>query len=272
MIFPRGIAETGKGVWQMMGHETSTYRCLQDGPVLITQQTRVLPSSIRIGFRAARARKIIPTASIFLLNSTKSRKTTDGFLCRKENAYAAVRVLSGEYQASVDTSTDTSQYESTASLDSPIAKQAYAWNPERTILRLNDRHSPVLFDAGRRADYATLADFKKHILAQQAEPWKTAVPGYYTVTYESGGKKYDFNAANGAIPYVNGVPVDYAPEFVFESPFIKGKYGEGIVTVTDGVRTRRIDFSQERDFRNNQQTPTMNIPRILSPGSPVRWR
>jgi hypothetical protein len=111
------------------------------------------------------------------------------------------------------------------------ALEGYKWNTARTAIRLDDKFSPVVIEAGRRADYASMAEFKRSVLAAPLQLIKTVVPGYFIVSY----RDIVYNAANRSIPMVEGKYVDYAPRRVFDSPFLMGDYGAGAVTVKGRV-------------------------------------
>lgn len=243
MVFPRALKETKDGGWAPLG-KGAPYRCVQDGPVLISQQTLGFTIVNPEWFPGGQGQESFPYG-IYLSPGLDQVEEEQGWVFVKEgNAYLAIRVLSGNFQASVDTSTDTSPYQGSPELEEPIAAEPFAWNADQTIMRFKDRHAPVLFEAGRRADFPTLADFKKHIFGNKLVLEKIAVPGYYTIHYESGGKKYYFNAANGELPYVNDRPIDYAPKLTFQSPYMKGNYGEGVIQVTDGRNKVTLDFEK----------------------------
>ena len=44
-------------------------------------------------------------------------------------------------------------------------------------------------------------------------------------------------------PTVNGKPIEYKSEKVFDSPFLKSEYDSGVVTIEKGSRKRVLDFN-----------------------------
>jgi len=102
-------------------------------------------------------------------------------------------------------------------------------------------------EAGRRVDFPTLADFQKAILANPLKLIKTAVPGYYIVSYRGCGpqaKELVYNATTPGIPMIGGEYVDHSPAKVFDSPFIQSDYNSGIVIFRKGEEQRSLNFNQ----------------------------
>ncbi len=113
-----------------------------------------------------------------------------------------------------------------------LVETPYTWNKSRDKLLFADPWSPVIFEAGRLRDFGSLQAFKDYIFRNRVTLLKTVVPGFYRLSYEYGTNKrqrIDFNAANLQIPRINGVPVDYAPTFLFDSPFLKSEYQSGVI-------------------------------------------
>ena len=52
-------------------------------------------------------------------------------------------------------------------------------------------------------------------------------------------------------PTINGKPVDYAPEKVFESPFLNADWNSGIVTISKGNRKKVLNFESENSAQRN---------------------
>ena len=58
------------------------------------------------------------------------------------------------------------------------------------------------------------------------------------------GDQLTFDTSYKQTPTINGQPVNYAPEKVFESPFLNADYNSGIVTISKGDRVKELDFRQ----------------------------
>ena len=45
-------------------------------------------------------------------------------------------------------------------------------------------------------------------------------------------------------PEVNGVPINYSPAKCYDSPFIQGDWGDGVVTIQKGERKVVLNFNE----------------------------
>lgn len=172
----------------------------------------------------------------------------NGWIFAEEgNAFVAVRPVKGVYQTSVDAQSESKEwvgYQAAQQEEEPLDPASYSWSKDRTIALLKDRHSPVIFEAGRRTDFPTFDDFRRQIASNVVKLTKTVVPGSYTLTYVSGGKTFNFNAANNEVPQINGTALDYFPAQTFSSPYLNSEYGKGVVTISDGSRRLILDFER----------------------------
>ncbi len=124
-----------------------------------------------------------------------------------------------------------------------LVEKGYNWNESRNKIRFDDPWSPVIFEAGRLEDFRDLKAFKQYIFANKVTLLKTVVPGFYRLRYEFGKNhenRIDFNAANLQIPRINGLPVDYAPPALFDSPYLKSAYQSGKISIE--LNRERLDF------------------------------
>lgn len=153
------------------------------------------------------------------------RVETNGWIFAKgPRAYAAVRVVQGQ----AVWEDDDQEYRATAK-----AKGKGQW------LALKDAFAPVVMEMACQSDYASFAAFQK---AVQANP--LAWDGH-KVQYTSSGyhTSLTFWTDWSQPPQVGGIPVDYAPQKVYDSPFIQGDFGSGVVTLSNGTRKLTLDFN-----------------------------
>ena len=52
-----------------------------------------------------------------------------------------------------------------------------------------------------------------------------------------------FDSSYQAVPTINGKPINYAPDKVFDSPFLVSDYNSGVVTIRKGERRKVLDFN-----------------------------
>lgn len=177
----------------------------------------------------------------------------DGWIfVQKGNAYAAVRVVlwDEEFERQKKMVGEGAQMYFNSAEDEPTVKlrdDCYKWNDERTYIMLENKFSPVIIEAGRKADHPALADFITDVLDNPIELYKTVVPGFNILVYTGSGddaREIEFNAANNAIPTIGGEYIDYSYLKLFDSPYLQSDYKSGLISILfDGEQT-------VLDFRN----------------------
>jgi hypothetical protein len=180
---------------------------------------------------------------------------TDGWVfVRKGRAYAAVRpVLWDEaYEKDRRTRTEGNQVVFHAPDDPSTVKlreDNYSWSQDRSILILEDAHSPVIIEAGHRRDHPTLTDFIADVIDNPTALHKTVVPGYHILVYTgcaADAPEIVFNAGVPQVPTVGGEPVNYSHPMTFDSPYLKSEYGSGKIHVEYGGEPLILDFGETR--------------------------
>jgi len=150
------------------------------------------------------------------------REERDGWVfAEAPQAYAAVRVVDGG-----------SRWES-----EPEQKN----KPSPGIwLRCENQYSPVIIDVARKSDYPDFAAFQKAILANTLT-WKDKQLDYQSGLYKT---KLTFHVDYSKVPEVNGVPINYNSAKCYDSPFIQGDWGSGVVTIQNGERKVVLNFNE----------------------------
>jgi hypothetical protein len=191
---------------------------------------------------------------IWFGNKWDRRAETNGWtFVQRGNAYAAVRpVLWDEkYEKEHKTQTEGNQVYFNAPNDPPNVKlraDSYRWNEEKTILLLEDNHTPVIIEAGRKADYATLEAFMADVLDNPIALFKTVVPGDNILVYTGCGaaaKEIVFSAGAPQIPTIGNNPINYSNPMTFDSPYLKSEYKSGKIKIRYGSETLNLDFSKK---------------------------
>lgn len=76
---------------------------------------------------------------------------------------------------------------------------------------------------------------------------KTLVAGFNIVHHWGCGenaREMYFNLANEEIPMVGGERINYAPDMLFDSPYIKSKYNSGVIEIRKGDQELVLDFNK----------------------------
>jgi hypothetical protein len=106
---------------------------------------------------------------------------------------------------------------------------------------LRQEFSPVIIEVARKTDYPSFSAFQQAIVANPLS-WKNKRLDYRSNAYRT---QVTLPADYSAVPRIDGVPVNYAPSKVYDSPFIQGDFGKGVVTLRKGERRLVLDFNQE---------------------------
>ena len=105
-------------------------------------------------------------------------------------------------------------------------------------LRCVDELAVIVIEVGRKADHADGEAFQGTVLGLGIEA------GEGVVRYTGlSGDRFTFYADYRGLPEINGEAIDLAPEKVYDSPFVDGMWGEGVVTLRYGGEEKVLDFN-----------------------------
>lgn len=105
---------------------------------------------------------------------------------------------------------------------------------------LEKEYSPVVMEVGRAVDFASFTAFQDQILAN---PLTFAAS---TVNYRSTpGDTLTLDSNYSQPPRVNGVTLNFKPTKAYDSPFVSGDFGSGLVNVQKGGRQMTLDFNEQ---------------------------
>ena len=189
---------------------------------------------------------------IWIGNDWDRREEEAGwFFVKRGNAYGAIRPVlwDEDHEREHKQKTEGNQVYFNAPEDAPTVKlreDCYTWSEDGTIMCLEDKHSPVIIEAGRAADYSNLNAFKTAVLANAVALYKTVVPGDHILVYTGaaeGAKEITFNTGVSEIPTIGGDPVDYSYPMTFDSPFLTSEYKSGVVRIEYGDEKLQLDFT-----------------------------
>jgi hypothetical protein len=113
----------------------------------------------------------------------------------------------------------------------------YTWDGENWMV-LNDWFSPIIMEVVSKSDYADFTAFKNAVKANTL----TFDNGVLTYTGLDDSGTFTFYVNSSDLPKINGVEIDLAPSYTFESPFINEDWESGLVTITKGDRSLELDF------------------------------
>jgi hypothetical protein len=105
-------------------------------------------------------------------------------------------------------------------------------------LKNNEMYAPVIVEVATTGMFADFAAFREEVLSNNAEVKDGRLE--YTSIY---GETLTMFTEPDDVPLINGEEIDYHPDIVYRSPFINSKYGTGIINITVGKETVKLDFN-----------------------------
>jgi hypothetical protein len=233
------------------------YHSAQHRQVLVTQQRRRWTQINPDWFPAYEHMIDIPFG-LYVGTGWETRHERDGWVfLQQDGTYVAIRVI--RLKSDPDPmafAKGTDRYALTVELED----ESYSWNESRTVMRLTNRYSPIIIEAGRMADHGSLAAFEERVLANRLEIHKTVATSETRVIVAYTGIEADeivFNAANPIdVPTIGGTYIDFSHPKTFDAPYLQSEYGSGVVEYRRGSEQIVMDLSE----------PTMANPRGLHRG------
>lgn len=254
-----GLNETGKDepgyVKSKKGYDMHlNYRSVQSKSVLITQQARrifqVNPDWFPAGTMYDRG------MGVFVGDDWDELVERDGWIfVQKGNAYAAIKPILWDAEFEKEKKelaggAGTQQFFNSSKEDTTVMIKAgaYSWVCDHKVIKLEDKFSPVIIEAGRKADFQTLENFMADVLDNPIALYKTVVPGYNVIVYTGCGaeaKEIVFNAGTMEMPTVGGEYIDYSYPMTFDSPTMQSEYKSGKIKLTCGTEELDLDFTDK---------------------------
>ncbi|MEQ8849180.1 hypothetical protein [Botrimarina sp.] len=106
------------------------------------------------------------------------------------------------------------------------------------VMTPEDEYTPVVLEVMSKREAGSLASFKERVKNNELSLYEDVF------TCETiYGDVLSLDTTYAATPTVNGEPIDYAPDKVFDSPFLESEYGSGLVTIRKGDRQKMLDFN-----------------------------
>ena len=142
-------------------------------------------------------------------------------------SYAAIRVPVGDYiwrEGGLDYTAETGSKRK---------------GPPGRVMQLKQEYAPVILEVMTQAQAGSFEDFQKKVMTHKPE-MAGKLLSYKTIY----GDTLTLDTSHKQVPTINGNPVNYAPEKVYDSPFLQSVYDSGIITISKGKRTRVLDFNK----------------------------
>jgi len=148
------------------------------------------------------------------------------FVEAEAGSYAAIRVARGGHSFNEEIYT----------IRKPEG-YVYQSNPGKTMV-LEDSFSPVVVEVMAKTDIGSFDAFKAKV-----KGCKMKMEGDVLHVETVYGDTMTFDSSYKAVPTVNGKPINYAPDKVFDSPFLVSDYNSGVITIQKGDRKKVLDFN-----------------------------
>lgn len=238
-VFPTAVGQDEKGSYQI--DSNGFCRVVQEGSVMLVQQSRRW-SQVNPDWFPARDTGSLEYGIYFGDKLDRIVERGGWIFVEHGDAYLGVRVVMGEYAQGWTILAD----DASSGRTSELVEESYEWNPERTMVHLKDKFAGMIFEASRRAHHATLEAFIEDILKNPLVLEKTVVPGFHVLRYRGCGanaEEMTFNLANNEIPMLGGRRIEYAPDKLFDSPYLKSVYNSGIIEFMKGDMMLRLDMN-----------------------------
>lgn len=121
-----------------------------------------------------------------------------------------------------------------------VVQGAWHWDDARW-LRLEKEYSPVIIEVTRSQDYDNDFESFKSAVVKQTVELRDGVLQYRGLG-DSGN--FTFYTESDRTPELNGKPIDFAPDFAFDSPFMKEAWTSGVVHIQKDRRSHTIDVRE----------------------------
>ena len=105
-------------------------------------------------------------------------------------------------------------------------------------LKNDEMYGPVIIEVAAPGMFVDFAAFKEAVLSHAAEIRHGRLD--YSSIY---GDTLTMFTEPDDVPLINGEKIDYHPEMVYQSPFINSEHGSGIIHITMGEETTKLDFN-----------------------------
>ncbi|MFI4911059.1 MAG: hypothetical protein ACIAQZ_05275 [Sedimentisphaeraceae bacterium JB056] len=180
------------------------------------------------GVMILQARKHAKGQKIYFPNALKRSQLRGWIFIETSQAYGAIKVVDGKVKIRKPQLEDFRDRKGDVNAGIFIVLEKF--------------ESPIIFEVVAKDKYKSMNDFKKQILSNYLR-FKDNELNYESAAYKN---KLTLFADYSRPPMLNGKAIDLNPDFVYKSPFINAKFGEGKVSIKYGENELSLDFQIEK--------------------------
>ena len=130
----------------------------------------------------------------------------------------------------------------------------YSWDDANWI-RFSDQYAPVIMEVWQSSDFSNVFSlFKAAVFAQTIN----VNNGVLTYTGLKDAGTFTFYTQTATLPMINGTPINLAPNYTFQSPFMNEDWDSGIVEISKDERSITLDFNEEDPVNCDELTADFN--------------
>ena len=111
-------------------------------------------------------------------------------------------------------------------------------DPEGCWLRCDDEWSPVILEIACKEDFRSYGAFRRAVAALSVTICSNVLR-----CHGLSGDRLALDTTQRKLPRVNGRTIDFARAKAFDSPFVKGTWNSGKITLAKDGRTHRLNFN-----------------------------
>ncbi len=117
----------------------------------------------------------------------------------------------------------------------------YSWDDANWI-RFSDQMAPVIMEVWQSSDFSGVFSlFKAAVFDQTID----VTSGVLTYTGLKDAGTFNFYTQSSTLPNINGVAINLAPNYTFQSPYLNEDWDSGIVNIEKGERSLVLDFNYD---------------------------
>ncbi len=130
----------------------------------------------------------------------------------------------------------------------------YSWDDANWI-RFSDHYAPVIMEVWQSSDFSNVFSlFKAAVFAQTIN----VNSGVLTYTGLKDAGEFTFYTNSSTLPRINGVPISFATEYTFQSPFLNSDWDSKQIVISKDDRTLNLNFNYDELPSCDELTADLN--------------